>query len=82
MVLILAVAFLLVFVEATFGGFRAQLAGGASRICCPSLMIYTGLSTGLPSITLLAICGGLVVRFAVGQPAWCQRSALVYRRPC
>ena len=22
-------------------------------------MIYTGLSTGLPSITLLAICGGL-----------------------
>jgi hypothetical protein len=55
--LILAAAFVLVFVEATFGGFRRFL--GAQVELLPSLMIYTGLSTGLPTITLLAICGGL-----------------------
>jgi cell shape-determining protein MreD len=55
--LILAVAFLLVFIEATVGGFRRVV--GAQIELLPSLMIYTGLSTGLPSITLLAICGGL-----------------------
>lgn len=55
--LILAVAFLLVFAEATVGGFRRVL--GAQIELLPSLMIYTGLSTGLPTVTLLAICGGL-----------------------
>jgi hypothetical protein len=55
--LILAVAFLLVFAEATVGGFRRLL--GAQIELLPSLMIYTGLSAGLPTMTLLALFGAL-----------------------
>src|SRR5881397_1066642 len=56
-ILILAVAFLLVFLEATVGGFRRVL--GAQIELLPSLMIYAGLTAGLPTVTLLALCGGL-----------------------
>jgi hypothetical protein len=56
-ILILAVGFLLVFMEATFGGFRRLF--GAQVELLPSLMIYAGLSSGLPTVTLLAVCGGL-----------------------
>jgi len=55
--LIIAVAFLVVFFEATVGGFRRVL--GAQVELLPSLMIYAGLTGGLPTVTLLAICGGL-----------------------
>jgi cell shape-determining protein MreD len=56
-ILILAVGFVLVFVESTVGGLRRIL--GTQIELLPSLMIYAGLTTGLPTITLLAICGGL-----------------------
>jgi cell shape-determining protein MreD len=56
-ILILAVGFVLVFVESTVGGLRRVL--GTQIELLPSLMIYAGLTTGLPTITLLAICGGL-----------------------
>ena len=56
-ILILAVAFLLVFAESTVGGLRRVL--GAQVELLPSLMIYAGLTTGLPTVTLLAIAGGL-----------------------
>lgn len=56
-ILILAVAFLLVFAESTVGGFRRVF--GVQVELLPSLMIYAGLTTGLPTVTLLAICGGL-----------------------
>jgi len=56
-VLIVAVGFVLVFVESTVGGLRRVL--GTQIELLPSLMIYAGLTTGLPTITLLAICGGL-----------------------
>jgi cell shape-determining protein MreD len=56
-ILILAVGFVLVFVESTVGGLRRVL--GTQIELLPSLMIFAGLTTGLPTITLLAICGGL-----------------------
>jgi cell shape-determining protein MreD len=56
-ILILAVGFVLVFVESTAGGLRRIV--GTQIELLPSLMIYAGLTTGLPTITLLAICGGL-----------------------
>jgi hypothetical protein len=56
-ILILAVAFLLVFAESTVGGLRRVL--GAQVELLPSLMIYAGLSSGLTTVTLLAILGGL-----------------------
>src|SRR5262245_42480019 len=55
--MILAVAFLLVFAEATFGGVRRLL--GVQVELLPSLMIYAGLSADLPTVTLLAVVGGL-----------------------
>lgn len=56
-ILILTVAFLLVFAESTVGGLRRVL--GAQVELLPSLMIYAGLTAGLPTVTLLAILGGL-----------------------
>ena len=56
-ILILTTAFVLVFLQATFTPWRHFL--GAQPDLLPSLMIYTSLSTGITSISLLAICGGL-----------------------
>jgi len=55
--LILAAAFLAVFGEAAFDGFRLLL--GAQVDLLPALMVYTSLSAGLPTVALLAFCGGL-----------------------
>src|SRR5436190_1094584 len=55
--LILATAFVLVFLQATFTPWRHYL--GAQPDFLPSLMIYTSLSMGISSISLLAVCGGI-----------------------
>jgi rod shape-determining protein MreD len=55
--LILLVAFIAVFLEATFDGIRHLL--GAQIDLLPALMVYASLSAGLPTIVLLAACGGL-----------------------
>ena len=56
-VFILAAAFLAVFWEAAFGGVRHLL--GAQIDLLPPLMVYASLCTGLTTVTLLAVCGGL-----------------------
>lgn len=56
-IFILATAYLVVFVEATFSGVRHLI--GVQLDLLPSLMVYASLSRGLPTITSLAVCGGL-----------------------
>ena len=56
-ILILGAAFLAVFWEAAFSGLRRLL--GAQIDFLPPLMVYAGLSAGLPTIALLAVWGGL-----------------------
>lgn len=56
-VLVLGAAYLAVFWEAAFGGLRHLL--GAQIDLLPPLMVYAGLCTGLTTVTLLALCGGL-----------------------
>jgi rod shape-determining protein MreD len=65
-VLILFVAFVAAFFSATFGGFRLLL--GAQIDLLPSLMVYTALSHGLVPVTLLAICGGLLLDSLSANP--------------
>lgn len=55
---ILATAFLAVFCEAAFPGFRRVL--GAQVDLLPPLMVYVALSTGLNVVVLLALVGGLL----------------------
>jgi len=55
--LILATAFVLVFLQSTFTPVRSIL--GAQPDLLPSLMIYASLSSGVASVTLLALLGGL-----------------------
>ena len=57
-VLILLAAFTAVFVSATFNGLRVMV--GAQFDLLPSLMVYTAMSHGLFSVTLVAIGGGLL----------------------
>jgi cell shape-determining protein MreD len=54
--LVLAVAFLVVFVQATFNELRSVI--GAQVDLLPGLMVYAGLSQGLISIGLLAVLAG------------------------
>jgi cell shape-determining protein MreD len=54
---VLGAAFLAVFWEAAFGGVRNVV--GAQVDLLPSLMVYAGLCTGITTVTLLAVCGGL-----------------------
>jgi cell shape-determining protein MreD len=56
-ILILVAAFLAVFWEAAFGGFRRVL--GAQIDLLPALMVYAGLCGNFVSVCLLALCGGL-----------------------
>lgn len=56
-ILILAAAFLAVFWEAAFGGLRHYL--GAQIDLLPPLMVYAGLTAGLPTIAAVAVLGGL-----------------------
>ncbi len=55
--LILSVAFLAVFGEASFNGLRHWV--GAQPELLPSLMVYASLSSGLTTLSLLAVLGGL-----------------------
>ena len=56
-IMILAVAFCAVFFESWFGGFRHLF--GTQIDFLPSLLVYAGLTHGLPTIALAAVCGGL-----------------------
>jgi len=56
-ILVLGTAFLAVFWEAAFGGLRRLL--GAQVDLLPPLMVYAGLCTGITTVTLLALAGGL-----------------------
>jgi len=54
---VLGAAFLAVFWEAAFGGVRHVL--GVQIDLLPPLMVYASLCTGITTVTLLALCGGL-----------------------
>lgn len=54
---VLGAAFLAVFWEAAFSGVRYL--AGAQVDLLPPLMVYAALCTGLTTVTLLALCGGL-----------------------
>jgi cell shape-determining protein MreD len=54
---VLGAAFLAVFCEAAFSGVRHLV--GAQLDLLPPLMVYAALCTGLTTVTLLALCGGL-----------------------
>ena len=56
-IFILALAFLAVFVEASFGAFRRVL--GVQVDLLPGLMVYASLSSGTFTVALLAVMGGL-----------------------
>lgn len=56
-VLILAAAYVVVFIEAAFQGPRHWM--GAQVELLPSLMVCASLTRGLPTLTALAITGGL-----------------------
>ena len=56
-IFILVLAFLAVFMEASFGTFRRLLAVQVDII--PGLMAYASLSAGIPTVCLLAVLGGL-----------------------
>jgi rod shape-determining protein MreD len=57
-ILILLVAFLAVFFESAFSGFRNLL--GAQIDLLPALIVYASLSSGLTTMTLVAIAGGFL----------------------
>jgi cell shape-determining protein MreD len=54
---VLGAAFLAVFWEAAFSGVR--ILAGAQIDLLPPLMVYAALCTGLTTVALLALCGGL-----------------------
>ena len=56
-ILIMLVAYVLVYLEATFNGIRHLL--GAQIDLLPALMVYAALSSELAAITAVAVCGGL-----------------------
>jgi hypothetical protein len=56
-VFVLATAFLAVFWESAFSGLRHLL--GAQIDLLPALMVYASLCTGMTTVTLLALAGGL-----------------------
>jgi cell shape-determining protein MreD len=56
-IFVLGAAYVAVFWEAAFGGVRHLL--GAQIDLLPALMVYAALCTGLTTVALLAICGGL-----------------------
>ena len=56
-IFILVLAFVAVFVEASFGTFRRFL--GVQVDLLPGLMIYAALSSGTVTVTVLAVLGGL-----------------------
>ena len=57
-IIILGVAYLGVFLEAAFGGFRHLV--GVQLDLLPALMVYAALSGGILTVSLLAFLGGLL----------------------
>jgi rod shape-determining protein MreD len=57
-ILLLLVTFLAVFWEAAFNGIRNLL--GAQVDLLPALMVYAGLRTGLVTISMVAVLGGVL----------------------
>lgn len=57
-ILVLLATFLAVFWEAAFNGIRHLL--GAQIDLLPALVVYAGLRTGLSTMTLVAVLGGLL----------------------
>ena len=55
--IVLGAAYLAVFWEAAFSGVRHAV--GAQVDLLPPLMVYAALCTGLTTVALLALCGGL-----------------------
>jgi hypothetical protein len=55
--LILAAAYLAVYLESAFGGLRSVL--GAQIDLLPALMVYASLTADLATVALLAVLGGL-----------------------
>lgn len=56
-IFILVVAFIAVFIEASFDGIRRFI--GVQIDLLPALMVYASLSSGIITVSLLAVCGGL-----------------------
>ena len=56
---ILVVAYLVVFFQATFNEFRQVL--GVQVDLLPSLVVYAALSSGVPTLTLVSVLGGLML---------------------
>ena len=56
-IFILALAFVAVFMESSFGGLRRLI--GVQIDLLPALMVYASLSSGMVTVSLLAVCGGL-----------------------
>src|SRR5712692_6667488 len=56
-ILVLIVAFLAVYLEATINGLRHLF--GVQVDLLPGLMVYASLSTGVTTVALLALLGGL-----------------------
>ncbi len=56
-IVILLAAYVAVFLQVSFNGFRHLL--GAQIDLLPALMVYTGLTSGLAMIALVALFGGL-----------------------
>ena len=65
-IVILAAAFVAVFLEATFNGLRHLL--GVQVDLLPSLVVYASLSSGVTTLALLAVCGGLWVDSVSANP--------------
>jgi len=66
-IFILVIAFVAVFVEASFGSLRRLLSVQIDLL--PGLMIYASLSSGIITISLLAVCGGLWFDSLSANPA-------------
>ncbi|HXG48443.1 MAG TPA: hypothetical protein VNO52_12515 [Methylomirabilota bacterium] len=63
---ILTVAFLVVFLQSSADWLRAWI--GVQPDLLPSLMVYAGLSSGLPTLMALALAGGLLADSLSANP--------------
>ena len=63
---ILVVAYLAVFAQATVSEFRHLL--GVQVDLMPSLVVYSALSGGVPTFTVVAACGGLWIDSLSANP--------------
>jgi rod shape-determining protein MreD len=66
-ILVLLAAFLAVFCESAFNGIRDLI--GAQVDVLPALVVYASLRTGLTTLTLLAVLGGLSFDALSANPA-------------